>query len=126
MNILITGGAGFIGSHVVEHHLKRGDEVVAVDDLSTGSRANLEEFQGNPRFRFVEAVAVPDEQRAPDDLLCRAQTALHAARGKGGDTCVGGSAAGSSQAQFPKGPLAHLRDLLPKRSKDPDLKRRTD
>lgn len=55
MNILITGGAGFIGSHVVEHHLKRGDEVVAVDDLSTGSRANLEEFQGNPRFRFVEA-----------------------------------------------------------------------
>ena len=55
MNILVTGGAGFIGSHVVEHHLDRGDEVVAVDDLSTGSRANLEEFQGNPRFRFVHA-----------------------------------------------------------------------
>jgi len=55
MNILVTGGAGFIGSHVVEHHLNRGDEVVAVDDLSTGSRANLEEFQGNPRFRFVHA-----------------------------------------------------------------------
>ena len=55
MNILVTGGAGFIGSHVVEHHLSRGDEVVAVDDLSTGSRANLEEFQGNPRFRFVHA-----------------------------------------------------------------------
>ena len=55
MKILITGGAGFIGSHVVEHHLNRGDNVVAVDDLSTGSRANLEEFQGNPRFRFVHA-----------------------------------------------------------------------
>ena len=55
MNILVTGGAGFIGSHVVEHHLNRGDEVVAVDDLSTGSRANLEEFQNNPRFRFFHA-----------------------------------------------------------------------
>lgn len=55
MNILVTGGAGFIGSHVVEHHLSRGDEVVAVDDLSTGSRANLEQFGGNPRFRFVHA-----------------------------------------------------------------------
>lgn len=55
MNILVTGGAGFIGSHVVEHHLNRGDEVVAVDDLSTGSRANIEEFERNPKFRFVAA-----------------------------------------------------------------------
>jgi UDP-glucose 4-epimerase len=55
MNILVTGGAGFIGSHVVEHHLSRGDEVVAVDDLSTGSRANLENFASNPRFRFFHA-----------------------------------------------------------------------
>jgi len=55
MNILITGGAGFIGSHVAEFHLNRGDEVVAVDDLSTGSRANIEKFQSNPRFRFVRA-----------------------------------------------------------------------
>ena len=55
MNILITGGAGFIGSNVAEYHLDRGDEVVAVDDLSTGSRANIEIFQGNPRFRFVQA-----------------------------------------------------------------------
>jgi UDP-glucose 4-epimerase len=55
MNILVTGGAGFIGSHVVEHHLNRGDKVVAIDDLSTGSRANLEEFRCNPRFRLVSA-----------------------------------------------------------------------
>lgn len=41
MNILITGGAGFIGSHLVDHHLGKGDSVVAVDDLSTGSRGNL-------------------------------------------------------------------------------------
>jgi UDP-glucose 4-epimerase len=55
MNILVTGGAGFIGSHVVEHHLNRGDEVVAVDDLSTGTRGNLEAFRSHPQFRFVRA-----------------------------------------------------------------------
>jgi UDP-glucose 4-epimerase len=55
MNILVTGGAGFIGSNVVEHHLSQGDEVVAVDDLSTGTRVNIEAFEKNPRFRFVKA-----------------------------------------------------------------------
>ena len=55
MNIVITGGAGFIGSHVVEHHLDRGDEVVAVDDLSTGRRTNIVAFEKHPRFRFVQA-----------------------------------------------------------------------
>lgn len=53
MNILITGGAGFIGSNVAQYHLDRGDEVVAVDDLSTGRRANIDAFAGHPKFRFV-------------------------------------------------------------------------
>ena len=69
MNILVTGGAGFIGSHVVEHHLNRGDEVVAVDDLSTGSRANLDIFGSNPRFRFIEA-DIMDWRGLADAVQC--------------------------------------------------------
>jgi len=69
MNILITGGAGFIGSNVAEYHLDRGDEVVAVDDLSTGNRVNIELFQGNPLFRFIQADLLdwPGLERAIQD-----------------------------------------------------------
>jgi len=55
MHVLITGGAGFIGSHLAEHHLAQGDQVYAVDKLSTGSRTNLDAFRGHPDFRFAEA-----------------------------------------------------------------------
>ena len=55
MNILITGGAGFIGSNLAEFHLNRGDCVVAVDDLSTGSEANIPTFGENGRLRFAKA-----------------------------------------------------------------------
>jgi len=70
------------------------------------------------------AVAVPDEQREPDDLVHRAQSALQAARDKGGDTCVGGVAPGSNLPR--KGALAHLRSLLPQAPQDPTRRRRVD
>lgn len=54
MKFLITGGAGFIGSHLVERLLHDGHEVVAVDNLLTGSRKNLDTFLDNPQFTFVE------------------------------------------------------------------------
>jgi UDP-glucose 4-epimerase len=54
MRVLVTGGAGFIGSHVSEALLERGDEVWALDDLSTGRVDNLKTFERNPRFRFLE------------------------------------------------------------------------
>ncbi|MBW8329336.1 MAG: GDP-mannose 4,6-dehydratase [Thiobacillus sp.] len=55
MHVLITGGAGFIGSHLAERHLANGDQVYVVDNLSTGSLANIESFRCNPAFRFAEA-----------------------------------------------------------------------
>jgi UDP-glucose 4-epimerase len=48
--VLVTGGAGFIGSHIVQAYLERGDRVWVIDDLSTGKRENLD-----PRAEFVEA-----------------------------------------------------------------------
>jgi UDP-glucose 4-epimerase len=53
MNILITGGAGFIGSHLAERLLGQGHSVVAIDDLSTGSLSNLAGVRGHPNFSFV-------------------------------------------------------------------------
>lgn len=55
MRILITGGSGFIGSHLAEHHLAKGDDVYVVDDLSTGSINNIILFQKNSKFRFEQA-----------------------------------------------------------------------
>ena len=51
MRILITGGAGFIGSHLAEAYLERGDEVYIIDDLSTGRLENIEFLQNDDRFR---------------------------------------------------------------------------
>lgn len=55
MKILITGGAGFIGSHLAEALLERGDRVVAIDDLSTGSLENIAHLLGDRSFSFVES-----------------------------------------------------------------------
>lgn len=55
MNILVTGGAGFIGSHLCDALLEAGHSVVAVDNCITGSAANVEHLRDNPRFTFVQA-----------------------------------------------------------------------
>ena len=54
MKYLVTGGAGFIGSHVTDALIKRGDSVVVLDNLSTGNRKNIEHLVSNSSFKFVE------------------------------------------------------------------------
>jgi UDP-glucose 4-epimerase len=53
MRALITGGAGFIGSHLAEALLERGDEVSVLDDLSTGQLENIEHLFAHPRFSYI-------------------------------------------------------------------------
>lgn len=52
LQILITGGAGFIGSHLADHLLAQGEEIWVVDDLSTGSIENIEHLKNHPRFHY--------------------------------------------------------------------------
>ncbi len=54
MRLLITGGAGFIGSHLCDRALAEGHDVVAMDSLITGNRANIAHLEGNPAFRFIQ------------------------------------------------------------------------
>jgi UDP-glucose 4-epimerase len=78
---LVTGGAGFIGSHLAEALLARGDSVVAVDDLSTGSRVNLESFLDHDGFRFVQG-SVLDEPLV-DELVNQCDVVVHLAASVG-------------------------------------------
>jgi UDP-glucose 4-epimerase len=74
---LVTGGAGFIGSHLVGALLAQGHSVVAVDNLSTGSAANLVSVAGDPRFRFVQG-SVLDEPLV-DELVHECDVVVHLA-----------------------------------------------
>ena len=52
MRTLITGGAGFVGSHLCERFLTEGHEVMCVDNLITGNLANIEQLRGNASYRL--------------------------------------------------------------------------
>ncbi|EAQ13828.1 MULTISPECIES: UDP-glucuronic acid decarboxylase family protein [Maritimibacter] len=51
--ILVTGGAGFIGSHLIDRLLDQGHEVICLDNLFTGTKRNIDHLHGNPRFEFM-------------------------------------------------------------------------
>lgn len=53
--ILVTGGAGFLGSHLCDRLIERGDEVLCVDNLFTGTKANIAHLLSHPRFEFMRA-----------------------------------------------------------------------
>lgn len=81
MKCLITGGAGFIGSHLTEALLERGDDVIALDNLSTGRRENLAGFASEPRYRFVEGSIL--DEALMDHLIGEADVVYHLASAVG-------------------------------------------
>ena len=70
LRYVISGGAGFIGSHMCEYLLKQGHSVVVLDNLATGSQDNIESLLDNPRFEFEEAdVTSPITVPGPVDVV---------------------------------------------------------
>ena len=81
MRVLVTGGAGFIGSHLAERLLDRGHEVWALDNLSTGSLENLRTFESNPRFHFAEGDVTDAD--VVSDLTAKCERIFHLAAAVG-------------------------------------------
>ncbi len=81
MKVLITGGAGFIGSHLAEYLVARGDQVMVLDDLSTGQMSNLDALVGKPGFeyRIGSATDVP----LVTELVDRCDLTVHLAAAVG-------------------------------------------
>src|SRR6266702_972291 len=75
MRYLVTGGAGFIGSHLVHHLVAAGHEVVVLDDLSTGRRENLTPVADRIRF-LVGTVTDPEMCRRSPGRVCRLHLGL--------------------------------------------------
>jgi UDP-glucose 4-epimerase len=81
LRLLITGGAGFIGSHLAEKYLERGDEVSIIDDLSTGSIENIQHLKKHPRFDYtIESVR---NYPVLAELVDRADVVIHLAAAVG-------------------------------------------
>ena len=81
MHVLITGGAGFIGSHLAGAHLARSDTVTVIDDLSTGRRENLADYADNDRLEFV--LGSVHDASAVEPLIARADGVYHLAAAVG-------------------------------------------
>ena len=81
MKFLITGGAGFIGSHLAGTLLERGDEVYAIDNLSTGSIENIEHLKDHPRFHYT--IDTISNEPVTAELVDRVDTIFHLAAAVG-------------------------------------------
>lgn len=81
MKALITGGAGFIGSHLADRLLADGHQVVVLDDLSTGRYENIEHLLGRPDFEFVLGSILNADLL--DDCVARCDTVFHLAAAVG-------------------------------------------
>lgn len=81
MKVLITGGAGFIGSHLSETLIQQGHDVVALDNLSTGRMENIRHLQGNPKFELVIGSIL--DERLVDKFVERCDVVFHLAAAVG-------------------------------------------
>ncbi len=81
MRYLVTGGVGFIGSHLCERLINQGDSVLALDDLSTGRYENVAELEGNPKFELRVASVTEPESVEPCVVECQAVFHLASAVG---------------------------------------------
>src|SRR4029079_6779249 len=81
MRVLITGGAGFVGSHLAEAVLERGDAVFVLDDLSTGSIENIAHLKGQPRFHYPIDTVTNEPLLA--ELIDRCDAVVHLAAAVG-------------------------------------------
>ena len=81
MRALVTGGAGFVGSHLSEALLDRGDEVFVLDNLQTGSIENIEHLKANPRFHYTIDSVMNEGVTA--ELIDRADVVFHLAAAVG-------------------------------------------
>lgn len=86
MKAVVTGGAGFIGSHLCDHLITQGHEVVALDDMSTGSKSNLEQLNGHPRFELVKGSVL--DKALVDEVVAAHDTVFHMAAAVGVHTIV--------------------------------------
>jgi len=86
MDILITGGAGFIGSHLAEALIRRGDRVTVLDNLSTGKIENVAHLEGDPHFQLVVG-SILDESIV-DQLAQRCHVIYHLAAAVGVELVV--------------------------------------
>lgn len=86
MKVLITGGAGFVGSHLAEKLLDRGDQVCVIDDLSTGRLENINHLRTNPNFSLVIATIL--NETVMDRLVSECDVIYHLAAAVGVELIV--------------------------------------
>ena len=75
MKLLITGGAGFIGSHLAERLIEMGHFVIALDDLSTGTSSNIAQLEKNPNFEFIKGSML--DEKLVETLMSRVDGCIH-------------------------------------------------
>ena len=86
MKALITGGAGFIGSHLADYLVTRGDEVILLDNLSTGRLANIEHLRFRDDVEFVQGSILNAD--LVDDVVSRVDRVYHLAAAVGVELIV--------------------------------------